>query len=336
MPSRLLPRTEAERLDALSGVWRKLASSSVPERALLRLGTQKRLRRVLPRFRRAVRSRQDLRGSQTEGTAAVDQTREELRIYLAHFLQALNHCIQRGKGFRAGDRTYYGLHASQETLPRMRTLAEIIRVATDVVTGEAERTAAGGSPITLPSATEIAELLERLQSQIKARKQILHKTEPRSNAVIGMREEVDDLIRDIWDELDFAFRKEPAPSKRRRLREWGVAFESRPARKAVPQAAGEELPGSGTELPSSRTASRSAPQRDRQSPEAPNSEEPIGTGSRSATGNSPVAELSSSRTASRSALPPAPPQAPASPTSGPLANRQENLSSSSCRVDVDN
>jgi hypothetical protein len=251
MPSRLLPRTEAERLDALSGVWRKLASSSVQERALLRPGTQTRLKRVLPRFRRAVRTRQDLRGSQTEGTAAVDQTKEELRIYLAHFLQALNHCIQRGKGFRAGDRTYYGLHASQETLPRMRTLGEIIRVATDVVTGEAERIAAGGPPITLPSATEIAELLEQLQSQLKGRKQILLKTEPRSHAVIGMREEVDDLIRDVWDELDFAFRKEPAPSKRRRLREWGVAFESRPARRVGSQPVAERLPGS-------RTASRSA------------------------------------------------------------------------------
>jgi hypothetical protein len=60
--------------------------------------------------------------------------------------------------------------------------------------------------------------------------------------VIGMREEVDDLIRDIWDELDFAFRKEPAPSKRRRLREWGVAFESRPARKGGSQPVAERLP----------------------------------------------------------------------------------------------
>jgi hypothetical protein len=251
MPTRVLPRTEAERLDALSGAWRKLASSSAQERGVLRPGTQNRLRRVLPRFRRAVRSRQDLKGRQTEGTAAVEQTKEELRIYLAHFLQALNHCIQRGKGFCAGDRTYYGLHANQETLPRMRTLGEIVRVATDVVTGEAERIAAGGPPITLPSATEIAELLEQLQSQIKGRKQILLKTEPRSHAVIGMREEVDDLIRDVWDELDFAFRKEPAPSKRRRLREWGVAFESRPARRVGSQYVGERLPGS-------RTASRSA------------------------------------------------------------------------------
>jgi hypothetical protein len=48
-----------------------------------------------------------------------------------------------------------------------------------------------------------------------------------------MREEVDELILDLWDELDFAYRRDEAPAKRRRLREWGVVYETRTRRAEV-------------------------------------------------------------------------------------------------------
>jgi hypothetical protein len=230
MTSRILPRSESERVDALSGAWRKLGSLGVEERGLLRTATQQRLKRVLPRYRRAVRSRQGLLGQQTEATAAMEWLKAELRMYVGHFLQALQHAIDRGKGFRAGDRTYYGLHASQESLPRMRTVGEIVRTAADVVRGEAERIAAGGLPIQQPSAGEIEELLAQLEGEMRRRKQILLKLDQVGAAVIAMRDEVDELIRDVWDELDFAHRKEAASAKRRRLREWGVVFQTRSRR----------------------------------------------------------------------------------------------------------
>ncbi len=224
MPHRTLPRTELERLDALESANRKLTALGPAGRRALRPGTQKRLATLLPSYRHAVRSRQALVGRQTEATAAVEATKAMLRLYVAHFLEALNRAIARGKDFRPGDRTHYGLAASQETLPRMRTLGEILQVAADVVRGEGERVGAGGKPITMPSVEEVAELLERLRALVLERKRIVAELDVFADAVSSLREPIDDLIRDIWDELDFAHRKEEAPARRRRLREWGVVF----------------------------------------------------------------------------------------------------------------
>jgi hypothetical protein len=115
----------------------------------------------------------------------------------------------------------------------MRTVGEIVRAAADVVRGEAERVAAGGTPLAQPSAAEIAEWLEQLEGEMKRRKQIMVTLDRISSAVMEMREEVDELILDLWDELDFAYRRDEAPAKRRRLREWGVVYETRTRRAEV-------------------------------------------------------------------------------------------------------
>ena len=38
------------------------------------------------------------------------------------------------------------------------------------------------------------------------------------------RPDTDDLILDIWDQVEFFFRKDEASSKRRKAREWGVVY----------------------------------------------------------------------------------------------------------------
>ena len=37
----------------------------------------------------------------------------------------------------------------------------------------------------------------------------------------------DDLVRDIWDELEFSHRKDSPAARRRRCREWGVVYRER-------------------------------------------------------------------------------------------------------------
>ncbi len=241
MPHRALPRTELERLDALEAANRKLNALGPEARRALRPGTRNRLASLLPRYRQAVCGRQALIGHQTEGTASVEAAKARLRLYVAHFLEALNRAIARGKDFRPGDRTFYGLAASQETLPRLRTLGEILEVAMDVVRGEGERIAAGGQPITMPSVQEVAELLETLRTLVQDRKRVVTELDGYADAVSAMREDIDDLIRDIWDELDFAHRKEEAPARRRRLREWGVVFETRRRRGGMERARDGEM-----------------------------------------------------------------------------------------------
>mgnify|MGYP001389624254 CR=1 FL=1 len=47
--------------------------------------------------------------------------------------------------------------------------------------------------------------------------------------------EADRIIRDIWDEVEFALRRLDPPSLRRRAREWGVFYALRPGEPAEPE-----------------------------------------------------------------------------------------------------
>jgi hypothetical protein len=74
----------------------------------------------------------------------------------------------------------------------------------------------------------------------------------------------DDLIRDIWAELEFAYRKESAPTLRRRCREWGVVYTRTAGEKdeesestATDQAT--TTTGSSSPTPAIREANGSAP-----------------------------------------------------------------------------
>uniref|UniRef100_UPI003569B6B0 hypothetical protein n=1 Tax=Draconibacterium sp. TaxID=1965318 RepID=UPI003569B6B0 len=46
--------------------------------------------------------------------------------------------------------------------------------------------------------------------------------------VLDMLPEIDELIRDIYDEVEFYYRKETPPNRRKLAREWGVSYVSRP------------------------------------------------------------------------------------------------------------
>lgn len=98
----------------------------------------------------------------------------------------------------------------------------------------------------MPAAGEIATLLEKLKSEIIIRKQVAYRVDQVAATVLEMRDEVDDLIRDVWDELDFAHRKDKGPARRRQLREWGVVFRQRKQR--APSEDASQAPQEGEQI----------------------------------------------------------------------------------------
>ena len=91
----------------------------------------------------------------------------------------------------------------------------------------------------MPSANEIKRLLGEVRGKLAFKTQLVAIVDRESNDVIGLRDEVADLVRDIWDEVEFAYRKEPASARRRHGREWGIVYVQRRSerREALPEEA---------------------------------------------------------------------------------------------------
>lgn len=232
MPARLLPVTDAARLQALETAAGKAAAVGAGPLAFS-AATKTTLDATLPQFRTELQERGVALGAQVAATTALTAQRGRLRTYVSHFLQQLNMAIARGV-LTVADRAFFQIPTSQESLPRMTSEAELLMWSQRIADGEAARVTAGGTALPFPSATEVTT--ERtayvtLQADQSTKKDAL---DAEQEDVDAMRAAVDGLILDIWDEVEFTFRKESASSARANAREYGVVYVSRPGEPTEP------------------------------------------------------------------------------------------------------
>ena len=232
MPYRRMPVSIIDRNKVLEKTSEK-SSSTPAEQWAISTETQTRLTTLYPAFRQEMAERQEQFAKQAEATEMENAQQVVLRRCVSHFFQVFNLAVERGV-FRASDRLYYGLNANQSELPKLSTEQDLTTWALNLVLGEQKRTqqtdpeAAEPVPMSNPSAAEVrAELTKytELSSTQSAEKQAF---DAENKDVLDMLPEIDELIRDIYDEVEFYYRKETPANRRKLARQWGVVYVSRP------------------------------------------------------------------------------------------------------------
>lgn len=249
MPFRRLPDTDAGRLQALEAAEAKAAIVD-PGDLAFSAESKATLDTLLPLLRTEMQERGVALGAQVSATAALTAQRDRLKMWGSHFLQNLNFGIDRGV-FQASDRAFYQIPTSQESLPAMSREADLLMWTQRIIDGEAARTAAGGSAVLCPPVAEVSA--ERaayvtLQADQSTKKDAL---DTEQEDVDALRPQADELILDIWDEVEFTYRKEPSASARDNAREYGVVYVTRPGEPSDPGQPGEPpaAPGAPTLTP---------------------------------------------------------------------------------------
>lgn len=226
MPFRQLPQSDTARLQALDAASAKAATVD-PANLAFTAESKTTLDTLRPQFQTEVAERGQALAAQTDASKAVREQAARLRMFVSHFFQNLNFGIERGV-FAASDRAHYQLDVSQTTLPNMVREADLLTWAGRAVSGEASRTAAGGMAMPFPSAAEVqAELTQytTLASDQSTKKDTY---DDEQADVEALRDDVDGLIVDIWDEVEFTFRRDKPPSLRRKAKQYGVVYVTRP------------------------------------------------------------------------------------------------------------
>ena len=226
MPFRRLPDTDAGRTKALTTAKEK-ADTTDPAQWAIDAATKARLDATLPSWKTEVTERGTALSGQLEASKEEDEAQAFCALTSTHFIQVFNLGIKRGV-YKASDRAYYGIDGNDENTPRITTEADTTLWAQRLIDGEAERTAAGGADMANPSVDDVQAAFADWQSKHTTQSGKKDEYDKEQEDVEGMRPDVDDLIVDIWDEVEFTFRKDDAPSKRRKAREWGVFYDTRP------------------------------------------------------------------------------------------------------------
>lgn len=222
MPYRRLPNTDSARIRALKRALEK-GSEIAPHELAFSQSTLMRIRSFLPEYEQAVSQQRNYQKTQIERNKKFQEVVKKSRIYLSHFIQVMNMAILRGE-MKPGIREFYGLNQTDKKVPSLNTEKDLMKWGKRIIEGEESRLAAGASPITNPT---IALVKVHYQEFIRAWQDQKYYNEISNKAhekVSKLRQDANQLIVDLWNQIEKAFENFNPEEARQKASDYGVKY----------------------------------------------------------------------------------------------------------------
>ncbi|MCL5027702.1 MAG: hypothetical protein M1480_01645 [Bacteroidetes bacterium] len=226
MPYRELPKSDAGKEDALQIIYGLADAKPASELAFSQANGDK-VKVFYPIFKKEIKERGNALSAQSEATTVRAAAEGKCKTYVSHFYQVFNLGVDRDE-HKASERAFYKLDVSQETVPLLNNADDIRRNAENIITGEAERVNAGGAPMSNPSKDQVEAAYNDFAAKLKDQTDKKSTYSKEQKDVDDIRAQADELIKDVWDEVEFYYRKLSSAAMRREARIYGVVYVSRP------------------------------------------------------------------------------------------------------------
>ena len=222
MPYRRLPKTDAARLRALKTLLDNNDVYVVRNRFL----DWKTLNRAQPAYDRLLTANEQYRVSsqaQIRHTAKLGRLQRNATIYVSHFVQVLLMSVERGETKRQLLQLY-GLEADTTTVPNIKTLERLLEWGEKIVAGEKERIKKGGRPIYNPSIGMVSTHLDIFREAFEQQRRLQQRTQKVVADLQAIRPEVDDILLELWNQIEKHFENEPPEVRFADCRKFGVVY----------------------------------------------------------------------------------------------------------------
>ena len=176
-------------------------------------------------YKRCVKEQSSKRGN-TEYEAAL----KKARMYVSHFIQVLSMCIMRGEVARS-KRPYYGLPENEDTVPNLFSEAAVLEWGVKVIEGERRRQGEGGIPIYNPTMGRVSVVFEMFKEMYDRQLALQQRTNEALRNISDMRYEADEIIFEVWGEIEASFSSLQGEARLRNCARYGVIYYDRPDRK---------------------------------------------------------------------------------------------------------
>ncbi len=254
MPYRRLPNTIASIIRVLKTARDEWKNTPVAAQRALSTDQWNQLNDAVPtsflnRFLKEASDVDLALAAQAPLTSQYSQAADRLALFVSHFHRVLDLGITRGT-FQTGARSYYGREINATSIPDLATYQAIAEAAEKIEQGEAARALAEGDEnnyvaMQLPSAAEVAALRTAFLALQNQSEQALVNTDTQREELQALAAEAQALAVDIYDTVEFFYRKDPDDSSRRvKCERWGVVyvFEAAPAAPTPPAPAPTPTP----------------------------------------------------------------------------------------------
>ena len=161
-----------------------------------------------------------------EAVGTCNDTFAKTKNRVSHGFQILNFQIDDEiLGWKISDRSFYSLNLNGH-LPPMGSETQIVQAANNFIIGETKRIAAGGTPMTMVTKAEVEILLALLNDNLIDRSNKKSALSDAIQLIVEHRPITDELIDNIWSDVENGGHKLEAPARREYAALWGVVYKS--------------------------------------------------------------------------------------------------------------
>ncbi len=222
MPYRRLPKTDSARLKTLKTLLDNDDIYTVRNR-FVDWKTLNEAKTAYERLQTAVDQYRISFQTQTRHSTRMDKLQRNATIYVSHFLQVLLMSVERGEIKRA-TLSLYGLDQQATGIPNIKTIAGLLEWGQKAITGEKARMKAGGRPIYNPPIGVVTTHIEIFKEFYGQQQQLMQRTKQNLEDLSQLRPVVDEIIFQLWNQIEAHFQSEPPEVRFAECRKLGVIY----------------------------------------------------------------------------------------------------------------
>jgi hypothetical protein len=222
MPYRRLPNTDVARLRAIEAGLELGKRTSINKLAFSQQ-TLEKLQTFYPHFLGAIRQLNISKQNQFDRSKEYGEIFRKAKLYMSHFLQVVNFAILRGE-MKPDVIEYYGLKMNSKATPPLNLEANVLTWGERIIEGEQKRVMKGGSPIYSPSIALVKVHYEEFKEAYRHQKMLQNITNRASVKVAELREQADELIQNMWNEVENSMIHFSDDEKREKASEYGIVY----------------------------------------------------------------------------------------------------------------
>lgn len=223
MPYRRLPNTDQARIRALKSAVGKGDVYNVSELAIS-LNTLSEARNFLSKFEVAHNYYIQCYNNQVKESPKHQSNVKTARLYISHFIQVLNLSVLRSE-VKPIHKKMYCLPVDNYNVPDLTSEVAMVEWGKRIIEGERKRTSQGGVPIYNPTIAKVKVHYDIFVDSYERQKALQVLTNRSLEGLAAMRTRADELILDIWNQVEEKFRNiSPNELRLDRCRDYGVIY----------------------------------------------------------------------------------------------------------------
>lgn len=219
MPYRRLPNTDQARIKAL----RTAVEKGDTYNPIISLKTLSEARTFLSRFEMAQTYYKQCWDNQVNSSKKYQLSVKNARMYISHFIQVLNLAIIRSE-IKEEYKDFYSLPKENYSVPDLTNESSILEWGGKIIFGERERLRHGGVPIYNPTIAKVTVHYDIFKEGYELQKNLQNITARSLEKLASMRERADEVILDIWNQVESRFEHLSGEERLDRCREYGVVY----------------------------------------------------------------------------------------------------------------